>query len=84
LTSGGTRKGPAIAFITGTWDRVTVTHDRDGDAVFYHDGAEIGRLSTAGADRPRWQNCEVEKAPQEPAAESLRPVDQPDADVEKA
>ena len=41
---------PSTANIAGTtWRLVTVVHDRDGDAVFYHDGAEIGRVSIAGA-----------------------------------
>jgi hypothetical protein len=41
---------PSNANIAGsTWRLVTVTHDRDGDAVFYHDAAEIGRVSIAGA-----------------------------------
>jgi len=41
---------PSTANIAGSnWRLVTVTHDRDGDAVFYHDGAEIGRVSIAGA-----------------------------------
>lgn len=41
---------PSNANIAGsTWRLVTVTHDRDGDAVFYHDGVEIGRVSIAGA-----------------------------------
>jgi hypothetical protein len=41
---------PSTANIAGdVWRLVTVTHDRDGFAVFYHDGAEIGRVSIAGA-----------------------------------
>jgi hypothetical protein len=41
---------PSTANIAGsTWRLVTVVHDRDGDAVFYHDGAEIGRVSIANA-----------------------------------
>ena len=41
---------PSTANIAGTsWRLVTIVHDRDGDAVFYHDGAEIGRVSIAGS-----------------------------------
>lgn len=41
---------PSAANIAGSvWRLVTVTHDRDGFAVFYHDGVEIGRVSIAGA-----------------------------------
>lgn len=41
---------PSTANIAGdVWRLVTVTHDRDGFAVFYHDGVEIGRVSIAGA-----------------------------------
>jgi len=41
---------PSTANIAGSaWRLVTVVHDRDGDAVFYHDGAEIGRVSISGA-----------------------------------
>lgn len=31
------------------WHLVTIAHDRDGDAVFYQDGREIGRVTIAGA-----------------------------------
>ncbi|MCW1925746.1 alkaline phosphatase family protein [Luteolibacter arcticus] len=41
---------PSNANIAGaTWRLVTVVHDRDGDAIFYHDATEIGRVSIAGA-----------------------------------
>jgi hypothetical protein len=41
---------PSNANIAGsTWRLITATHDRDGDAVFYHDGVVIGRVSIAGA-----------------------------------
>jgi hypothetical protein len=41
---------PSAANISGTaWRLITVTHDRDGEAVFYHDGTEIGRSVIAGA-----------------------------------
>ncbi len=41
---------PSNANVAGDgWRLVTITHDRDGDAIFYHDGAEIGRVSIAGA-----------------------------------
>lgn len=35
--------GPAHQIDDGAWHLLTVTHDRDGDAVFYYDAAEVGR-----------------------------------------
>ncbi len=41
---------PSNANVAGNeWRLVTITHDRDGEAVFYHDGVEIGRVSITGA-----------------------------------
>ncbi|HIF39729.1 MAG TPA: hypothetical protein EYQ74_01350 [Planctomycetes bacterium] len=31
-----------------TWHHIAVTHDRDGDAVFYQDGVMLGAISIAG------------------------------------
>jgi hypothetical protein len=33
----------------GEWHNITVTHDRDGLASFYHDGSLLGSLSIAGS-----------------------------------
>jgi hypothetical protein len=41
---------PSAANIAGdTWRHLAAVHDRDGFAVFYHDGVEIGRVTIAGA-----------------------------------
>ncbi|MES9858379.1 MAG: alkaline phosphatase family protein, partial [Sedimenticola sp.] len=32
----------------GQWHHITVTHDRDGNAVFYHDGVPVGSVSIVG------------------------------------
>ena len=39
--------GPAHQIDDGLWHLLTVTHDRDADAVFYYDGAEVARESIA-------------------------------------
>jgi hypothetical protein len=33
----------------GDWHLVTVTHDRDGNAIFYRDGVQVGQVSIAGS-----------------------------------
>ena len=49
--------GPAHQIDDGAWHLLTVTHDRDGEAVLYFDGAEVARESIAAigdidSDRP--------------------------------
>ena len=47
-TSGGTRKDPAIAFNTGTWNLVTVVFDRENNEVDrFLNGVSLGKTTAA-------------------------------------